>query len=109
LGANDYGAEVVDTWFEVSRRRVDAGMRSRMWIGSHALARWYQRSGARSDARLLHDIGIGAAIDSADRETFPDPDDVRVPVDVAASWRGAMIVAPEADDDELVSYAKTFI
>jgi hypothetical protein len=30
--ADDYGVEVVDTWFEVSRRRVDAGMRSRMWI-----------------------------------------------------------------------------
>lgn len=79
-----------------------------MWIGSHALARWYQRSGARSDARLLHDIGIGAAIDTSDRCAFPDLDDVCVPVDVTASWRGAMMVPPDADDDELVFYVKTF-
>jgi hypothetical protein len=107
--ANDYGVEVVDTWLEVSRRRVDAGMRSRMWIGSHALARWYQRSGARSDARLLHDLGIAAGFASTDRKAFPDLDDVRVSVSSAASWRGAMMVAPEADDDELVFYVKTFL
>jgi hypothetical protein len=107
--ANDYGVEVVDTWLDVSRRKVDAGMRSRMWIGSHALARWYQRSGARSDARLLHDIAIGAAVDPSDREAFPHLDDVHVPVGVAASWRGAIMMAPETDDDELVLYVKTFI
>jgi hypothetical protein len=106
--ANDFGVEVVDTWFAVKRGRATAGKRSRMWIGSHALARWYQRSRARSDVRLLHDIGIAAAIDPSDRDTCPDLDDVRIPVDVAASWRGAMMLAPETDDDELVFYAKTF-
>lgn len=106
---DDYGVEVVDTWFKVDRDGTDAGVRSRMWIGSHALGRWFQRSGTRSDARLLRDVDVGAAIDLADRDTFPDLDDVRIPVDVAASWRGAMMVAPEADDDELVFYAKTFI
>jgi hypothetical protein len=104
--ANDYGIEVVDTWFEVSRRRIDAGMRSRMWIGSHALARWYQRSGARSDARLLQDIGIGAA---AHPQDVPDPNNVRISVDLAASWRGAIMLAPEAEEDEPVFYARTFI
>ncbi len=106
--ANDYGVEVLDIWFEVRRGHAAAGIRSRMWIGSHALARWYQRSGARSDARLLHDIGIGAAIDTSDRAAFTDLDDVRVPVNVTASWRGAMMVPPDAGDDELVFYAKTF-
>jgi hypothetical protein len=102
---NDYGVEVVDTWFEVSRRRIDAGIRSRMWIGSHALARWYQRSGARSDARLLHDIGIGAAVHPQD---VPDPNNVRISVDLIASWRGAIMLAPEGQQ-ELVFYARTFI
>ena len=106
--ANDYGVEVVDTWFAVARGRPDAGKRSRIWIGSHALARWYQRGRARSDAQLLHDIGVGAAIDSSDRDAFPDLDDVRVPVDNAAGWRGAMMVAAEADENALVFHARTF-
>jgi hypothetical protein len=103
---DDYGVEVMDTWFKVDRARTGAGVRSRMWIGSHALGRWFQRSGTRSDARLLHDIGVGAAIELA-RNAFPNLDDVRISVDAAASWRGAMMLAPEAD--ELVFYAKTFI
>jgi hypothetical protein len=107
--ANDYGVEVVDTWLEVSRRRVDAGLRSRMWIGSHALARWYQRSGARSDAQLLHDIDIGAAFASSDRKAFADLDHVRVPIGATSDWRGAMMVAPEAESGELVFYVKTFV
>jgi hypothetical protein len=106
--ANDFGVEVVDTWLAIKRGRATAGKRSRMWIGSHALARWYQRSRARSDARLLYDIGIAAAIDPSDRNAYPDLDDVRVPVNEAANWRGAMMLAPEADDDELVFYARTF-
>ena len=106
---DDYGVEVVDTWLKVSRRCVDAGLRSRMWIGSHALARWFQRSGARSDAQLLHDIEIGAAFASSDRKVFPDMHDVRAAIDAEAGWRGAMMVAPEAEDDELVFYVKTFV
>jgi hypothetical protein len=105
---NDYGVAVTDSWMEVSRGRASAGIRSRMWIGSHALARWYQRSGARSDERLLQDIGLGAAIDTNDR-AFPDLDDVRVAVNAAESWRGAMMLAPEEEGDDLVFYAKTFV
>lgn len=43
--ANDYGVAAVDTWMEVRRGRAGGGVRSRMWAGSHALARWYQRRG----------------------------------------------------------------
>jgi hypothetical protein len=107
--SDDYGVEVVDTWFAVIRGRPDAGKRSRMWIGSHALGRWYQRSRARSDAQLLHDIGVGAAVDTSDRDRFPDLDDVRVPLDTTAEWRGAMMIPPDADKNELVFYARTFI
>jgi hypothetical protein len=107
--ANDYGVVVADTWFEVNHRRTKAGVRSRMWIGSHALARWYQRSGTRSDERLLRDIGIGAAIDTSDRKTFPDLDDVRVAINMDEGWRGAMMLAPEDEGDNLVFYAKTFV
>jgi hypothetical protein len=57
----------------------------------------------------LHDLSIAAASVLSDRRAFPDLDDIRVPVTDATSWRGAMMVAPEADDDELVFYAKTFI
>ena len=106
---NDYGVAVMDTWMEITGGRARAGVRSRMWIGSHALARWYQRSGARSDERLLHDIGFGAAIDTYDRKVFPDLDDVRVPINAAESWRGAMMLAPEDEGDDLVFYAKTFV
>jgi hypothetical protein len=106
---NDYGVAVMDTWMEVSSGRASAGVRSLMWIGSHALARWYQRSGARSDERLLHDIGLGAAIDTHDRKAFPDVDDVRVPINAIESWRGAMMLAPEDEGDDLVFYAKTFV
>jgi hypothetical protein len=107
--ANDYGVAVMDTWFEVSRGQAKAGVRTRMWIGSHALARWYQRSSTRSDGQLLHDIGLGAGIDTDDRAAFPDLDDVRVPVNVAEGWRGALMLAPEEDGDDLGFYAKTFV
>ena len=106
--ANDYGVVVVDTWFEVHRGRTKAGVRSRIWIGSHALARWCQGSGARSDERLLHDIGIGAAIDTSDRKISPDLDDVRVAISMDEWWRGAMMLAPQDDGDDLLFYAKTF-
>jgi hypothetical protein len=107
--ANDYGVEIVETWFAVTRGRAAAGTLSRMWIGSHALGRWYQRSDARSDERLLRDIGIGAAINTSDRESFPDLDDVRVPVNITAGWRGAMMRTPDVTEKELVFYAKTFV
>ena len=107
--ANDYGVVVVDTWFEVHRGRTKAGVRSRMWIGSHALARWYQRSGARSDERLLYDIGIGAAIDTSDRKISPDLDDVRVAISMDEGWRGAMMLAPEDKGDDLVFYANILL
>jgi hypothetical protein len=107
--SNDYGVVVMHTWLEVKRGRPTAGVRSRMWIGSHALGRWYQRSGAKSDARLLHDIGLGAGIDTHGRDAFPGLDDVRVPVNAAEGWRGAMMLAPEDEGDELVFYAKTFV
>jgi hypothetical protein len=106
---NDYGVAVMDTWMEVTGGRARAGVRSRMWIGSHALARWYQRSGARSDERLLHDISLGAAVDTYDRKAFPDLNDVRVPVNAAESWRGAMMLAPEDEGDDLAFYVKTFV
>jgi hypothetical protein len=98
----------MDTWMEIRRGRASAGVRSRMWIGSHALARWYQRSGSRSDERLLRDIGVGAAIDLSDRAAFPDVDDVRVPIDSTEAWCGSMMLAPEDEGDDLVFYAKTF-
>jgi hypothetical protein len=107
--ANDYGVAVMDTWFEVNRGQARAGVQTRMWIGSHALGRWYQRSCKKSDAQLLHDVGLGAAIDTYDRTTFPDLDDVRVPVNAAEAWRGAMMLAPEDDGDDLLFYAKTFV
>ena len=106
---NDHGVAVMDTWMEVRGGRARAGVRSRMWIGSHALARWYQRSGARSDERLLYDIGLGAAIDTYDRKAFPDLDDIRVPINAAESWRGAIMLAPEDDGDDLVFHVKTFV
>jgi hypothetical protein len=107
---DDYGVAVMETWLKVDRDRVDAGVRSCMWVGSHALARWYQRSGARSDERLLHDINIGATIDADDRETFPDLDDVRVSVNQAAEgWRGAMTLPPEGEGENLVFHARTFV
>jgi hypothetical protein len=107
---DDYGVSVMDTWMRVDRDRVSAGTRSRMWIGSHALARWYQRSGARSDERLLHDIGLGAGIDTQDRNAFPDLDDVRAPINAAGEgWRGAMMLPPEDEDEGLVFYVKTFV
>jgi hypothetical protein len=107
--ANDYGVAVMDTWMEVSGGRASAGVRSRMWIGSHALARWYQRSGTRSDERLLQDISFGAAIDMDDRKAFPDLDDVRVPVNAGEGWRGAMMLAPEDEGDDLVFHVRTFV
>jgi hypothetical protein len=106
--SNDYGVAVMDSWMEVRRGQASAGVRSRMWIGSHALARWYQRSGSRSNERLLRDIGVGAAIDASDRVMFPDLDDVRVPINAAEAWRGSMMLAPEDEGDNLVFYAKTF-
>jgi hypothetical protein len=75
---DDYGIAVMETWIEIDRDQAGAGVRSRMWIGSHALGRWYQRSRARSDERLLRDINLGATIDTHDRKSFPDLDDVRV-------------------------------
>lgn len=105
---NDYGVAVMDSWMEIRRGRAGAGVRSRMWIGSHALARWYQRSGSRSDERLLQDIGVGAAIDPGDRAAFPDVDDVRVPINATEAWCGSMMLAPEDEGDDLVFYAKTF-
>jgi hypothetical protein len=106
---DDYGVEVVDTWFEVRRDRALAGLRSCMVIGSHALARWYERSGSKSDSYLLKHIAIGAAVDTGDRAAFPDLDDVRVAVNATAGWRGAIMLTPEDEDDALVFYAKTFI
>jgi hypothetical protein len=106
---NDYGVAVMDTWMQVTGGRATAGSRSRMWIGSHALARWYQRSGTRSDDRLLYDIGLGAAIDTDDRKAFPDLDDVRVPINAAECWRGAIMLAPEDEGDDLIFHAKTFV
>src|SRR5215469_14506646 len=96
---DDYRVEVVDTWLEVSRRRVDAGLRSRLWIGSHALARWFPHSGARSDGQLLQDIGIRAAFASSDRKTFPNLDGVRAPVTATAGCHGTMMVVLDAKDD----------
>jgi hypothetical protein len=107
--ADDYGVEIVETWLAVTRGRPTAGKISRMWIGSHALGRWYQRSGARSDERLLRDISVGTTIDTSDRESFPDLDDVRVPVSITAGWRGAMMRTPDVTEEELVFYAKTFV
>ncbi len=107
--SNDYGVEVMDTWFEVRRGRPQAGLRSCMVIGSHALARWYERSGSKSDARLLAHIAIGAAVDAGDSVAFPDLDDVRVAVNATAGWRGAIMRTPEDEDDSLVFYAKTFV
>ncbi len=106
---DDYGVTVMDTWMGVRRGRATAGIRSRMWIGSHAIARWYQRSGARSDERLLRDIGLGAAIDLTDRTAFPDLDDVRVPTAGDEGWRGAIMLAPEDEGDDLVFHARTFV
>jgi hypothetical protein len=106
---NDYGVAVMDSWMQIVGGQATAGARSRMWIGSHALARWYQRSGARSDERLLHDIGLGSAIDTDDRKAFPDLDDVRVPINAVECWRGAMMLAPEDEGDSLAFYAKTFV
>jgi hypothetical protein len=107
---DDYGVTVTDTWMRVDRDRVRAGVRSRMWIGSHALARWYQRSGARSDERLLHDIGLGATYIADDRSVTLDLDDVRVPINAAGEeWRGAMMLPPEDEDEGLVFYVKTFV
>jgi hypothetical protein len=107
---DDYGVSVTDTWMRVDRDRVDAGVRSRMWIGSHALARWYQRSGARSDEQLLQHIGLGATISTDDRTEFPDLDDVRVPINGAGEgWRGAMMLPPEGEDEGLIFYVKTFV
>lgn len=106
---NDYGVAVMETWVEVDRDRANAGVRSRMWVGSHALARWYQRSRERPDERLLHDIDIGATIDAYDREAFPGLADVRVPVNAAAEgWHGAMMLPPEGEGECLAFYAKTF-
>ena len=51
--ANDYGVAVMGTWFEVNRGQARAGVRTRMWIGSHALGRWYQRSSKKSDAQFV--------------------------------------------------------
>lgn len=107
--STDYGVEVLDTWFEVRRGRTLAGVRSRMLIGSHALARWYQRSGARSDEQLLKHIAIGADVDTSDSRTFPDLDDIRVRVSATEGWRGALMLTPEDEGDELVFYAKTFV
>jgi hypothetical protein len=107
--SNDYGVTVMDTWMDVRRGRARAGVRSRMWIGSHAIARWYQRSGARSDERLLRDIGFGAAIDPYDRTTYPDLDDVRVPTNGFEGWRGAIMLSPEDEGDNLVFHARTFV
>jgi hypothetical protein len=75
---NDFGVEVVDAWLEVKRGRASAGVRSRMWIGSHGLARWYQRNRERTDEHLLRDVAVGAAADPSDREIFPDLNDARV-------------------------------
>jgi hypothetical protein len=106
---DDYGVSVMETWVKVDRDRASAGVRSCMWVGSHALARWYQRSGARSDERLLRDIDIGATIDTHDRGAFPDLDDVRVPVNAAGEgWRGAMMLPPEGEGENLVFHARTF-
>jgi hypothetical protein len=107
--SNDHGVEVMDTWFEVRRGRARAGLRSCMVIGSHALARWYERSGSKSDADLLKHIAIGAAADACDRVAFPDLNDVRVAVNATAGWRGAIMLTPEDEDDTLVFYAKTFV
>jgi hypothetical protein len=107
---DDYGVSVMDTWMGVERDHLSAGVRSRMWIGSHALARWYQRSGARSDERLLRDIGLGSVIDTDDRTAFPDLDDVRIPVNgTGEGWRGAMMLPPDDEDEGLVFYVKTFV
>jgi hypothetical protein len=107
---DDYGVCVTDTWMRVDRDVVSAGVRSRMWVGSHALARWYQRSGVRTDERLLQDIAAGAAIDPDDRTAFPDLDDVRVAVNAGGeAWRGALMLAPEDEDEGLIFYAKTFV
>jgi hypothetical protein len=106
---NDYGVEVIDNCFAVQRGRAQAGLRSRMVIGSHALGRWYERSGSRSDTRLLQDIGIGASADVADRTRYPDLDDVRIPVNATAAWRGAIMLTPEDEGDALIFYAKTFV
>jgi hypothetical protein len=38
---------------------------------------------------------LGAAIDTNDRTTFPDLDDVRVRINTAEGWRGALMLAPE--------------
>lgn len=107
--SNDYGVEVMDTWFEVRRGRAEAGLRSCMVIGSHALGRWYERSSTKSDEHLLKHIGIGAAIDASDRTAFPDLDDVRVGVSATSGWRGAIMLTPEDEGDEMVFYAKTFV
>jgi hypothetical protein len=107
--SNDYGVTVMDTWMEVRGGRARAGVRSRMWIGSHALARWYQRSGARSDACLLRDIGLGAAIDPLNRTAYPNLDDIRVPTNGIEGWRGAIMLSPEEEGDDLVFHARTFV
>jgi hypothetical protein len=107
--SNDYGVEVIDTWFEVRRGRAQAGLRSCMVIGSHALGRWFERSGSKSHAHLLKHIAIGAAVDASDRVAFPDLDDVRVAVNATTGWRGAIMLAPEDEDDALVFYARTFV
>jgi hypothetical protein len=107
---HDHGVAVMETWVEVNRDGAQAGFQSRMWIGSHAIARWYQRSALRSDDRLLRDIALGAAIDANDRMAFPNLDDVRVPVNVAGEgWRGAIMLSPEDEGDILVFHARTFI
>ncbi len=105
--ANDYGVAVMDTWLEVNRGRPKAGVRTRMWVGSHALARWYQRSSTRSDQQLLRDVGLGAAIDTYDRTAFPDLDAVGVPVNAAEGWHGVKMLAPEDQSYDLELCAKT--
>jgi hypothetical protein len=106
--SDDYGVTVTDTWFEVHRGQPDAGIRSRMWIGSHALARWYQRSGSRSDVRLLEDISCGASLELDDRGIFEDLDDIKVSVNQEEAWRGSLMVAPPDEGDHLVFYVRTF-
>jgi hypothetical protein len=107
--SNDHGVEIIDNWFEVRRGRAQAGLCSRMVVGSHALGRWYERSGFRSDAQLLQHLGLGATPDATDHAHHPDLDDARVPVNATAAWRGAIMLTPEDEGDGLIFYAKTFV
>lgn len=107
--SNDYGVAVRDTWLSVKRGRPSAGIQSLMWIGSHALGRWYQRRGSRDDACLLRDISAGAEIHTVDRRAFPDIESVRIPINEGHSWRGSIMLAPEDEGDNLLFYAKTFV